>query len=240
MPEIDLESDLLDYLIRQGYRPGARLPTINELQSPELLGISISKVREQLEVARALGLIEVRSKTGMRLKPYSFTPAVHLSLFFALALDLHYFEYFSELRNHIEAAFLEEAGRKLLDEDKAALRAYVASAHAKLNGQQNGGQIRIPNEEHRAFHLTIFKRLENPFVMGILEAYWDAYNAVELNRYADYDYLQRVWTYHERILDALCADDYDSARALFIEHTHLIHYQPGMQNIERSASPADK
>ena len=239
MPDIDLDSDLLDYLIRQGYQPGDRLPTINELQAPDQLGVSISKVREQLEVARALGFVEVRSKTGMRLKPYSFAPAVHLSLFFALSQNLHYFEYFSELRNHIEAAFLEEAGRTLHDEDKATLRGYVAAAYAKLNGHENGGQIRIPNEEHRAFHLTIFKRLENPFVMGILEAYWDAYNAVELHRYADYDYLQRVWVYHERILDALCAGDYDNARALFIEHTQLIHYQPRMQNIERSA-PADR
>jgi DNA-binding FadR family transcriptional regulator len=240
MPEIDLDSDLLDYLIQRGFQPGDRLPTISELQSPEQLGISISKVREQLEVARALGIVEVRSKTGMRMKPYSFTPAVHLSLFFALAQDLHAFELFGELRNHVEAAFLEEAGRKLLDEDKAALRACIEAARAKLNGHRNGGHIRIPNEEHRSFHLTIFKRLENPFVMGILEAYWDAYNAVELSRYTDYDYLQQVWAYHERILDALCKGDYDSAREIFVEHTRLIRYQPGMQNIARAAAQADE
>jgi DNA-binding FadR family transcriptional regulator len=237
MPEIDLDSDLLDYLVRQGFQPGDRLPTINELQLPEHLSVSISKVREQLEVARALGIVEVRSKTGMKMKPYSFTPAVHLSLFFALALDLHYFESFSQLRNHVEVAFLEEAGRKLIEEDKAALRACIVSARAKLNAHQNGGHIRIPNEEHRTFHLTIFKRLENPFVMGLLEAYWDAYNAVELNRYSDYDYLQQVWAYHERILDAICAENYESARQIFTEHTHLIRNQPGMQSIGRTATP---
>jgi DNA-binding FadR family transcriptional regulator len=240
MPEIDLDSDLLDYLITRGFQPGDRLPTISELQSPEHLGISISKVREQLEVARALGFVEVRSKTGMRMKPYSFTEAVRLSLFFALALDLHYFEYFSELRNHIEAGFMEEAGRKLQNEDIAILRECIESARAKLNGNNNGGHIRIPNEEHRTFHLTIFRRLDNPFVMGILEAYWDAYNAVELNLYADYDYLQRVWAYHERILDALCAGDYEAARAVFIEHTRLIRYQPAMRNLGRTAAPAEE
>lgn len=240
MPEIDLDSDLLNFLAKHGFQPGDRLPTINELQSPEQLGISISKVREQLEVARALGLVEVRSKTGMRLKPYNFTPAVNLSLSFALAMDLHYFEQFSELRNHIEVAFMEEAGRKLLPEDIETMRAAIASARAKLNGHQNGGHIRIPNEEHRTFHLTVFKRLDNPFVMGILDAYWDAYDAVELNRYADYDYWQQVWMYHERILDAICAGDYDSARAIFIEHTRLIRHQPNMQNIERSGHPQDK
>jgi DNA-binding FadR family transcriptional regulator len=172
------------------------------------------------------------------MKPYSFTPAVRLSLFFALALDLHNFELFSELRNHIEVAFLEEAGRKLLDVDKAKLRECIASAYAKLNAHQNGGHIRIPNDEHRTFHLTIFTRLENPFVMGILEAYWDGYSAVELNRYSDYDYLQQVWQYHERILDALCEGNYENARELFIEHTHLIRNQPGMKSI--AATSAEK
>src|SRR3954463_12493192 len=109
MPQIDLESDLLNYLVKQGFQPGDRLPTINELQDPQHLGISVSKVREQLEVARALGLVDVRSKTGTHLKEFSFTPAVRLSLFFALARDLSYFEQFSELRTHIEMAFWLEA-----------------------------------------------------------------------------------------------------------------------------------
>ena len=68
-------------------------------------------------------------------------------------------------------------------------------------------------------------------MIGILEAYWDAYNAVELNRYSDYSYLQQVWSYHERIFQAICDGDYDAAKALFIEHTNLIRYQPRMQRI---------
>lgn len=229
MPDIHLDPELLDYIARQGYQSGDRLPTLNELQDSEHLGISISKVREQLEVARALGLVEVRSKTGMRMRPYSFAPAVRLSLFFALAQDLHNFELFSDLRNHIEVAFLEEASKCLTPEDKQFMEACIASARAKLQGDRNGGHIRIPNQEHRDFHLTLFKRLENPFVMGILEAYWDAYEAVELNRYADYAYLQTVWNYHQRILDAISCGDYERARREFTEHTQLLRHQPQMQ-----------
>ncbi|MFO7321187.1 MAG: FCD domain-containing protein [Chloroflexota bacterium] len=222
MPSIDLDSELLNFIVQNGFQPGDRLPTINELQAPEKLGISISKVREQLEVARALGLVEVRSKTGMRLKPYSFTPAVRLSLFFALAQDPRNFDLFAALRNHVEVAFWHEACALLTDEDKALMRDCVSAARAKLNGHLIG----IPNEEHRTFHLTVFRHLENPFVIGILEAYWDAYAAVEPNRYADYAYHQAVWNYHERILNAICAGDFDTAQALFIEHTRLLRYKP--------------
>lgn len=229
MTDINLNSELLEYMVDRGFQPGDRLPTISELQAREHLGLSASKVREQLEVARALGLVEVRSKTGMKMRDYSFTPAVRLSLLFALSIDQHHFEQFSELRNHLEATFWHEACRSLTDDDKQAMRGYVQAARAKLTGRT----VRIPNEEHRQFHLTVFKRLENPFVMGILEAYWDAYDAVELNRYADYDYLQNVWEYHERILNAICEGNYDTARDIFVEHTRLIRHQPRMQHLSR-------
>ncbi|MBL8146062.1 MAG: FadR family transcriptional regulator [Anaerolineae bacterium] len=236
---IDLDSELLEYMVERGFQPGDRLPSLSELQSVEHLGVSISKVREQLEVARALGLVEVRSKTGMRMKEYSFTPAVRLSLFFALAQDSHQFEQFSKLRNHVEAAFWHEACAHLQPEDLDALCDIVRAAQAKLNGHHHAGHIQIPNREHRAFHLTIFSRLENPFVMGILEAYWDAYEAVELHHFADYDYLQRVWGYHGRILDAITAGDFERARILFVEHTLLIQNQPRMQSLSRPSEPEE-
>lgn len=229
MPHIDLESELLNYIINGKYQPGDRLPTIAELHDEAHLGISTSKVREQLEVARALGLVEVRSNTGMRLKEYSFTPAVRLSLFCALAKDLGHFELFSELRKHIEIAFWHEGCALLTSQDKAEMRACIEQAHTKLNDRW----IQIPNVEHRQFHMTVFRRLNNPFVVGLLEAYWDAYDAVELNRYSDYDYLQEVWEYHARILDAICDGDFDAAQQLFIEHTQLLRYQPRMRDMEK-------
>jgi DNA-binding FadR family transcriptional regulator len=227
MHSIDLGSDLLNFIVRSEVEPGERLPTISELQDDAHLGISVSKVREQLEVARALGLVDVRSKTGTRLKEYSFAPAVRLSLLYALAQNPGLFQHFSELRNHVEDAFWIEACTLLEDEDRAMLREYVNTALEKLSGNW----IRIPNSEHRQFHLTIFKRLDNPFVTGLLEAYWDAYDAVELNSYADYEYLRKVWDYHEKILDAIDVGDFDNARELFKQHTQLLRYQPRMQDM---------
>ncbi len=227
-PNIDLDSDLLNYIIQSGFQPGDRLPSLNELQEDNHLGVSVSKVREQLEVARALGLVEVRSKTGTRLQEYSFTPAVRLSLFYALATDWHYFEMFSALRTHLEVAFWNEACARLTEEDLAEMRGYIEAAHSKLNSRW----VQIPNQEHRAFHMTVFKHLDNPFVIGLLEAYWDAYKAIEPHRYTDYAYMQKVWNYHERILDGICAGDFEAAKTAFIEHTRLLRYHPSGQSSE--------
>lgn len=221
MPRIDLGSDLLNYIIKQNIQPGEKLPTINELKESDKLGISVGKVREQLEVARAMGLVDVRSKVGMTLRPYSFAPIARLSLLYALARDPRTFDQISDLRTHIEFVFWHQACETLQPDDFDTMQVCIEMAEKKLNDDW----IRIPNDEHRTFHMTVFKRIDNPFVTGILEAYWDAYEASEANTYADYNYLRSVWDYHQRILDAIKRDDPDAAQALFLEHTRLLKHQ---------------
>lgn len=136
----------------------------------------------------------------------------------ALSLDRSAFSAFAALRIHLETAFWEEAVSLLRPEEIAHLNELVGQAQAKLTYDR----IQIPYPEHRQFHLTIFSRLENPFVLGLLAAYWDAYEAVELNTYADYGYLQEVWSYHERIVKAIEAGDPAAGKELLIQHMRLI------------------
>lgn len=221
MPNINLGSDLLNYIIRKGFKPGDRLPTIKELTSDTHLDMSASKIREQLEVARTLGWVEVRSKRGTIVTEYSFTPAVRLSALYALACGER-FELFASLRNHVEAAYWVEACAQLTEDDYDTMQRCIDIAEHKLNSPP----IRIPNEEHRIFHMTVFNHLDNPFVMGILETYWDLYEEVGINRYVDYAYLRRVWDYHDQILQFIRDGDFDAAQTAFIEHTRLLQYEP--------------
>lgn len=214
-----LDSDLLRFIVERGFQPGDRLPSTEELSSE--LGVSIGKLREQLEVARSLGLVEVKPKLGIRLTAYDFGAAVRFSLFYALAGGAAGFEAFSAVRNHLEAAFWHEAVARLTAADHTRLHALIDKARAKLTGRP----IQIPHAEHRELHLTIFGRLENPFVTGLLEAYWDAYEAVGLSMYSDYAYLQEVWDYHARIVAALSAGDVDLGHQLLIQHTNLLRHR---------------
>lgn len=211
-----IESDFLRYLLTHDCQPGARLPSLDEISAE--IGISVGKLREQFEVARTLRLIEASPRKGIRCLPYDFLPAVRLSLMVALALDRSTFRAFAELRIHLETSFWDEAVSQLLPEDIARLDQLTVQAQAKLAEER----IQIPHPEHRQFHLTIFSRLNNPFVQGLLAAYWDAYEAVEFNTYADYSYLQEVWSYHERIVKAIAAGDYGAGKELLIQHMRLI------------------
>jgi DNA-binding FadR family transcriptional regulator len=218
-PTIDV-SEFLRYLASHPEAEGG-LPSLTELSRE--LGISVAALREQLEVARALGLVDVRPRTGIRRRPFSFTPAVCQTLRYALALNDGHFQKFAELRNHIEAAYWDEAVSRLTDDDKRGLTDLIARARQKLRGNP----VQVPHEEHRELHLLIYSRLENPFVSGLLEAYWDSYEAVGLNLYAgSMDYLNEVWEYHARMVENICNGNYEAGRHALIEHVDLLAQRP--------------
>jgi DNA-binding FadR family transcriptional regulator len=140
---------------------------------------------------------------------------------YALAGGQAQFEAFNILRNHLESAFWREAVTRLTPTDHARLQTLVKQAWAKLNAPA----IQIPHTEHRDLHLTIFGRLDNPFVRGLLEAYWEAYEAAGLDVYSDYRYLREVWTYHDQIVCAIGAGEVDKGYRLLIEHTSLLRHR---------------
>ncbi|HLO17138.1 MAG TPA: FCD domain-containing protein [Anaerolineales bacterium] len=186
------------------------------------LGVSLASLREQLEVARALGLVEVKPRLGTKRRDYSFTPAVRQSLGYALALNDEHFRKYSELRNHVESAFWYEAVQKLTVQDKQELQNLVTRAWEKLRHTP----IQVPHEEHRSLHLKIYCRLENPFVTGILEAYWEAYEAVGLNVFAGgYEYLQEVWQYHQQMVEAICNGNFEAGYQALVKHTDLLYHR---------------
>lgn len=215
-----LDSDFLNYLIDHHIDPGARLPALPEIGSE--MGVSVGKLREELAVARGMGVVSVRPRLGIQREPFDFAEAVLPALLFGLATGETSFQQFAQLRRAIEAAFWDEAVVLLTPDDKAQLRRYVDSAWTKLRGDP----IHVPNGEHRKLHLTIFSRLDNPFVQGLLVAYWDAYEASELTRFLRYQYWMQVWTYHEQIVDALCANEFERGRELLVEHFSLLPERP--------------
>lgn len=212
----ELDSDFLQYLVNRRVAAGEGLPPLQEISAE--LGISVGKLREQLEVARSLGFVSVRPRVGIQREPFNFAPAVLKSVLFGLGSGEASFAQFAGLRRAVEDAYWHEAVNRLTSEDKTQLQAIVTRAHEKLRGNP----VHVPNGEHRQLHLLIFSRVNNPFVIGLLAAYWDAYEASELTRYARYEYWLEVWQYHEQIVAALAAGDFEHGRQLLREHYNLL------------------
>ncbi len=213
-------SEFLVYLSKVDPSNNYRIPALAELSKQ--LGVSIASLREQLEVARMLGVVEVRPKTGIRRLKYSFKPAVTHSLAYALTIDSNNFQQFSDMRNHIETAYWFEAVSRLTPDDSKKLKDLVEKAKKKLKSNP----VQIPHDEHRELHLTIYKRLNNPFVMGLLEAYWEEYESIGLNVFTNLDYLEKVWMYHKVMVDSIFSGEFKAGYQALVDHTDLLLQRP--------------
>lgn len=211
-----LDSQFLQYLIDKKIDPGQRLPTLQEISQE--MGISVGKLREQLEVARSLGIVSVKPRVGIIREPFNFQPVILTPTLFGLGTEEITFEQVSQTRRALEQSLWYDAVTQLTEADKQHLRKIVDQAWQKLRGTP----IHVPNGEHRDLHLTIFSRLQNPIVQGLLDTYWDAYEASELTRYLAIEYWYEVWDYHARIVDALVQNDFDLGRDLLLQHFELL------------------
>lgn len=209
------KASLLDYLAEAAEKHQS-LPSIPEIGRQ--LGISTSSLREQLEVARQLGVVEIRPKTGMSLRNFSLTPALMLGLDYSQKIDPFTFEQLSDLRKNLESVYWPEAASLLTREEIAELEALVLQANQKIARSP----IQVPKEEHRSFHLRIFQHIKNHFVFSILESYWTLYQNSDLNIYMDRAYLELVWNYHQKIVDALKARDFARGHEALLKHMDLL------------------
>lgn len=213
-------SEFLLYLAEKASNGEEQLPSLNNLSKE--LNISVATLREQLEVARVFGLVEVKPKTGIRWLPYKFSPSILGSISYAIKVTPCFFEQFRDLRNHLESAYFYEAVTRLTKEDIEIMVDQVKFARIKI--QQIPPQL--PHVEHVKLHKILFSHINNVFLQGILEGYWEIYEDRGLSIINDLDYLDRVWRYHGRIVDALRIGDFSMALNVFMEHKDLIKWNP--------------
>jgi DNA-binding FadR family transcriptional regulator len=212
----DKQRGLLDYLIIKAKNPQGENPTINKISSD--LGISAACLREQMELAKNLGIISAQPHKGIEILPYEFKSAIEKSLYYAIALEKSYFHQFSEIRNHLEKSYFIESARLLDANSIKGLKALVSQAQEKLRSYP----VQIPHQEHRNYHLSIYALNNNIFLKGILESYWDIYEQEGMDLYNDLEYLVKVWEYHKHIVEKIELKAFKSAFQLLAAHMELI------------------
>lgn len=210
------QEEIISYLIAKTDRNNWSLPSIKQMSLD--LNISTANLREHIAFLKTIGVLEAKPHNGIRFLDYQFTPAVAKSLYYAVKRDKDVFIKYSDVRNHLEKSFFIEASKSLTSKDTEKLKLFVTRAKEKLLRDP----IQIPHHEHREFHLQIYRPLNNIFLIGLLEAYWDTYEMIGLDVYTDLNYLKKVWDYHQMILERLIDRDYEAGYILLIDHMELI------------------
>lgn len=193
-----------------------KLAPMDELAAE--MGISRGKLREEMVVAQAYGAVEMRPGDGTYVRPFDFYTAIRTLVLYGTAYDWKNFDHLYRLRVQLEITFWQEAVQLLTSEDHEDLQRIVEQSEQKLTGVP----VEIPHKGHRDFHLLIFRRLDNKFVQGLLRAYWDAYEAVGLQRYFDLSYYEKMWTSHRAITEAIIAGQYGRGQEVLVQHFTLL------------------
>jgi DNA-binding FadR family transcriptional regulator len=225
----DYLSEFLRYIAQKSLQGEERIPPLTELSKE--LKVSVASLREQLEVAKVMGFVEVRPKTGIRWLPYQFSPSILLSVAYSVTICTDFFDQFRDFRNHLEAAYFYESVTKLLPDDLDKLLSIVETAESKI---QKYPPL-LPHHEHYLLHQLLFSKIDNLFVQGVFDVYWDIYEARGFSIISDLDYLVRVWDYHRRFVVAIRMGNYSEAYLIFMEHKELFLRSPKLsvpQNFE--------
>ncbi len=209
-------SELLKYLVALPEDEKTRIPPLAELS--QILGISVASLREQLEVARMMGILEIKPKAGIKKNQYQLKPALLASLSYGVEVNNRLFWQVADMRKHLEAAYFIDAVQMLSTSDKEELSALIKKAQQKLRSIPS----QLPNAEHRQFHLTMYRRLGNHLVYEFLETYWDLYRLTGMDVYTDINYVDRVWQYHGRIVEQIKNNNYTQGMQILLEHMDLI------------------
>ena len=216
-----LPFDVLQYIVQEGLQTAAgaeliKLPAIGDLAKE--LRVSRGKLREELIAAQAYGAVEMRPGDGTYVRPFDFYAPIRTLVLYGIAADRGNFDRYYNLRAHLEITFWVKAARALNPGDLDLLYSILDRAQGKLQS----APVEIPHEEHRELHMRIYDRLDNPFVQGLLQAYWDAYEAVGLHRYFDLTYFERMWSWHRDMVDAIATGEYAQGQEVLIRHFTLL------------------
>jgi DNA-binding FadR family transcriptional regulator len=208
-----IQERIKHYIIERHLESGAELPSEAELANQ--LGVSRNAVREAIKVLQTLDIVETRHGQGTFVGRFSLNAladGLAFRILFDVKRDLRTLQELLELRQVLECELVKRLPALVTEFYLSELRGLVQAMEEK--GQQ--GQI-FP-EEDRAFHLTLYRPLENHLILQLLQAFWDAFNIVRDLLPGNLKSPIATAQVHQRILDALVRKDGAEAANAMAEH----------------------
>lgn len=184
------------------------LPT--EMDLSQELNVSRNVVREAAKVLASKGLIEIRPKTGMRIRPrrdWNLLDPDLLTWQFDIGPDEKFFHDLFDLRSVVEPAAAERAALRASENDIAELALWYSRMESSVDDP----------EAHTAadaqFHATIIAACQNEFLQQINKTYSLALHSSFRLTGQIPDGRANTLKFHKPILDAIRSHDPVAARS---------------------------
>lgn len=205
----EVQDRLKEYILVNQLKPGDPLPT--EAQLAEQLGISRAAVREGLRSLESLGLIYSRRGEGRYVRNFNLDPILQ-NLNYSLLFDAEDLRQMIDVRERLEAGFVEEAIAHLDEDVLQQLRLLVAEMGQRARAGENF------LDKDLEFHCTIYRPLGNQVLTKLLDIFCTIYkNLRDRSLLVTKDPVAEVER-HAKILQAIEARNAPLAQQLLCEH----------------------
>jgi DNA-binding FadR family transcriptional regulator len=184
------------YIVEKQLKPGDPLPSEAELATQ--LDVGKTSVREALRRLEAHGVVEVRRGKGLFVGTFSFGPLIE-QLPYGLQADNVPLRQLLQTRRALEEGLISEVAKVITEEDLQLLDDLVGKMRT------NADHGRVPAEVDQAFHQALFAPLDNPFVLQLIDVFWNIFRKA-----ADHivlDLRRPTAEDHAAIVDALRSGD---------------------------------
>lgn len=207
-----VKNHILNLIAEQKLTPG--MPVPSEVQLIQKLGVSRGIVREAYRSLAALGILETHSGKVPRIKKFD-DEVLRVVFGFALATEQVTTEQILQVRRWLELGVVEAAARNGEEEDFANLRAEMAkSANSSMMLKALSPMI--------SASISYLPLPQNPLFMMLLQAlHQQLRQSIQegLNAQSDQkEYGNHIITLHQKICDAVCARDVETATQAMKSH----------------------
>jgi DNA-binding FadR family transcriptional regulator len=164
--------DIKTYIERNGLKPGDALPA--EDRFAEEIGVSRLSLREALKALDSVGIVETRHGEGVFVKAFSFDSILE-NLPYAMAMTD------AQVRNLLYARAYLELGAipdVVMHIEPQQIRRMRELAGIML--ERAGCGQAAPEEDH-AFHVEMYRCLDNEFLNSLIDLFWRAFNKMNSN-----------------------------------------------------------
>jgi DNA-binding FadR family transcriptional regulator len=202
-------------------------PLPSEAQLCQELGMSRATLREGLKALESLGIIHTRHGEGVFVAHFSFDPIVH-NLPYSIAAQGASLRDLVEVRTALEVGLIARVALCIEAADVASLRQL---AMRMVERSQHGHSYA---EEDRAFHATLFRCLGNPFLLSLIDLFWQVFSRLA-DRLPAAGRAERraIALAHLRVVELLEAGDVPA-----LEQAHRRHFDEISQRLNRADAAA--
>ena len=201
---------LLAAIIDKKYPTGSQLPTEGELCT--MLGVSRITVRESLKKLDMMGVVSIQQGKG------TFVKEVGLNTFMQPMFGLIDFDKFDiasiyDARLYIETGSCRLAAKNRTDADIANLESLLIQMKDAVDQQ------RLETALAREFHIAIASASKNNILEATVTNLEDISSACVQRLNKVFTFMGEAHSQHEKIFEAIKAQDEDAAERAIIAHT---------------------